>query len=164
MTKANQKQPTKKAPKGLIKGYTNHCDKRGPYHKPKTLDDACWGVEDALIGLTSLASIMKSSALAVFEIEQRVTDLENYIAGSCKGKSMDKKMAKVTKTMKVAEKDIKKGKPKAAVKALKGAEKKNVKLTAIDRNVRDPLIKKCKATMKTKPALKHMIKAKGTKR
>lgn len=53
---------------------------------------------------------------------------------------MDKRMAKVTKQMKVAERDIKKGKPKAAVKALKGAEKKNVKLTKIDRDVRDPEI------------------------
>ena len=50
-------------------------------------------------------------------------------------------MAKVTKSMKVAEKDIKKGKAREALKALKGAEKKNVKLTKIDREVRDPEIK-----------------------
>lgn len=50
-------------------------------------------------------------------------------------------MAKVTKSIKVAERDIHKGKPAAAVKALKGAEKKNVKLTKIDREVRDPEIK-----------------------
>lgn len=57
-------------------------------------------------------------------------------------KKVDKKMAMVTKSMKVAERDIKKGKPKAAVKALKGAEKKNVKLTKEDREKRDPIIKK----------------------
>lgn len=50
-------------------------------------------------------------------------------------------MTKVTKQMKTAERDMKKGKPKEAVKALKGAEKKNVKLTRIDRDVRDPEIK-----------------------
>lgn len=53
---------------------------------------------------------------------------------------MDKKMARVTRQMQTAERDIKKGKPKAAVKALKGAEKKNVKLTKLDRDVRDPQI------------------------
>lgn len=58
-------------------------------------------------------------------------------------------MAKVTKAMKVAEKDVKKDKPKAAIKALKGAEKKNVKLTKEDREVRDPEIKAYKK-MKTK--------------
>lgn len=49
-------------------------------------------------------------------------------------------MAKVTKQMKTAARDIKKDKPKEAMKALKGAEKKNVKLTKIDREVRDPEI------------------------
>jgi|SRR5579872_414875 len=63
-------------------------------------------------------------------------------------RQMDKKMAKVTKEMKTAEKDIKKGKTKEAVKSLKGAEKKNVKLTEIDRTKRDPMIKKCKKVMK----------------
>lgn len=61
---------------------------------------------------------------------------------------MDKKMHKVTEKMKVAEKDIKKGKTKAAVKMLKKAEKKNEKLVKIDRDVRDPLIEKCKKKMK----------------
>lgn len=61
---------------------------------------------------------------------------------------MDKKMAKVTKEMKTAEKDVKKGKKTAAVKTLKKAEKKNVKLTKIDRDVRDPMLKKCKKVMK----------------
>ncbi len=51
-------------------------------------------------------------------------------------------MAKVTKQMKTAGRDIKEGKKSEALKALKGAEKKNVKLTKIDREVRDPLIKK----------------------
>jgi hypothetical protein len=63
---------------------------------------------------------------------------------------MDKKMAKVTKQIKTAERDVKKGKSSAAVKALKGAEKKNVKLTKIDREVRDPMIEKCKKAMKSK--------------
>jgi len=61
---------------------------------------------------------------------------------------MDKKMAKVTKQMKTAGRDIKKGKPKAALKALKGAVKKNVKLTKIDRKVRDPEIKAYKKMKK----------------
>lgn len=61
---------------------------------------------------------------------------------------MDKKMAKVTKEMKTAEHDIKKGKPKEAIKAIKGAEKKNVKLTKIDREVRDPEIKAYKKMKK----------------
>ncbi len=62
--------------------------------------------------------------------------------------AMDKKMSKVTKQMKTAERDIKKGKKASAVKALKSAEKKNVKLTKIDREVRDPMIDKCKKMMK----------------
>lgn len=62
----------------------------------------------------------------------RITKLE---------KLMDKKMAKVTKQMKTAERDVKKGKPLAAVQAIKGAVKKNVKLTKVDREVRDPEIK-----------------------
>lgn len=52
-------------------------------------------------------------------------------------------MHKVTEKMKIAEKDVKKGKPKAAVKVLKKAEKKNEKLVKIDRDVRDPMIEKC---------------------
>lgn len=62
---------------------------------------------------------------------------------------MDKKMHKVTESIKVAEKDIKKGQPKAAVKVLKGAEKKNEKLVKIDKNVRDPIIEKAKKLGKT---------------
>jgi len=63
-------------------------------------------------------------------------------------KLMDKKMAKVTKQMKTAERDVKKGQPLAAVAALKGAVKKNVKLTKVDREVRDPEIKAYKAMKK----------------
>ncbi len=63
-------------------------------------------------------------------------------------KLMDRKMAKVTKQMKTAERDVKKGKPLAAVQAIKGAVKKNVKLTKIDREVRDPEIKAYKAMKK----------------
>lgn len=61
---------------------------------------------------------------------------------------MDKKMAKVTKAMKTAERDMKKGDKSGAEKALKGAEKKNVKLTKIDREVRDPEIKAYKKMKK----------------
>lgn len=53
---------------------------------------------------------------------------------------MDRKMAKVTRQMKTAGRDIKAGKKSEALKALKSAEKKNVKLTKIDREVRDPEI------------------------
>ncbi len=62
---------------------------------------------------------------------------------------MDKKMAKVTEAMKTAARDIKKGKRGAALQALKGAERKNVKLTKIDREKRDPFIAKCKKEMKS---------------
>jgi hypothetical protein len=61
---------------------------------------------------------------------------------------MDKKMHKITTKMKTAEKDIKMGKAKQAAKVLKRAEEKNEKLVKIDREVRDPLIKKCKKAMK----------------
>lgn len=63
---------------------------------------------------------------------------------------MDKKMHQVTKKIKKAEKDIRKGKEKEAVKVLKKAEKKNEKLVKIDKNIRDPLIKKCKKERKRK--------------
>jgi len=66
---------------------------------------------------------------------------------------MDKKMHKVTLEMKRAEKDIKKGKKKEAVKELSKAEKKNEKLVKIDREVRDPLIKKAKKMVKKKKGL-----------
>jgi hypothetical protein len=55
---------------------------------------------------------------------------------------LDKKMHQVTKRMKTAEKDVKKGAAKAAVKVLEKAEKKNEKLVKIDRDVRDPIIEK----------------------
>lgn len=67
-----------------------------------------------------------------------------------KGFPMDKKMHKVTEKMKVAEKDIKKGEPKKAQKVLKKAEKKNEKLVKIDREVRDPMIARCKKMMNSK--------------
>ena len=77
-------------------------------------------------------------------------DIKNKIIPNKKEIVMDKKMAKVTTQMKTAESDIKKGKPVEAVKALKGAEKKNEKLTKIDKEVRDPIIRKYKAEMKKK--------------
>lgn len=61
---------------------------------------------------------------------------------------MDKKMHRVTKQMQTAEKEIKKGKKKAAVKTLKMAEKKNENLVKIDRDVRDPMIEKYEKLMK----------------
>lgn len=63
---------------------------------------------------------------------------------------MDKKMHQVSKRIATAEKDIKKGKSKEAVKVLAKAEKKNEKLVKIDKNIRDPLIEKCKKSMKSK--------------
>jgi hypothetical protein len=65
-------------------------------------------------------------------------------------REMDKKMAKVTQQMKTAEKDIKGGKTQEGLKALKGAEKKNEKLTAYDKNVRDPKLEKCEKMEKHK--------------
>lgn len=75
----------------------------------------------------------------LIDAHERIEELE---------KLMDKKMAKVTKQMKTAELDAKKGKPMAAVQAIKGAIKKNVKLTKLDRDVRDPEIKAYKAMKK----------------
>jgi hypothetical protein len=49
--------------------------------------------------------------------------------------------------METAVRDINKGKKKAATTVLKKAEKKNEKLVKIDRDVRDPLIAKCKKSM-----------------
>lgn len=56
-------------------------------------------------------------------------------------------MHQVSKRMETAQKDIKKGKGKEAIKVLKKAEKKNEKLVKIDRTVRDPIIKKYKKGM-----------------
>jgi hypothetical protein len=55
---------------------------------------------------------------------------------------MDKAMHQVTKRMKTAERDVKAGKEKQAVKVLRKAEKKNEKLVKKDRDVRDPMIEK----------------------
>lgn len=63
---------------------------------------------------------------------------------------MDKKMHQVTERMKTAGKDIKKGATKKASEVLAKAEKKNEKLVKIDKDVRDPMIKKCKSEMKMK--------------
>ena len=63
---------------------------------------------------------------------------------------MDKKMHKVTQKIRVAEKNLSKGKKKLATKELKSAAKSNEKLVRIDRDVRDPLIAKCKKSMKSK--------------
>jgi hypothetical protein len=57
-------------------------------------------------------------------------------------------MRRVTKQMRHAESDIKKGKSKAAVKVLKKAEKKNSMLANYDEKVRDPEIAKFKKMKK----------------
>lgn len=56
---------------------------------------------------------------------------------------MDKKMKVVTEEMKMAEKSLKKGKKKKALKTLHKAERENERLTKIDKEVRDPFIEKC---------------------
>lgn len=71
-----------------------------------------------------------------------IGSLENKLHKLSKRKAMDKKMHKVTKEMKVAEKNVKAGRKEMAVRALKSAEKKNEKLVKIDKQVRDPKIKK----------------------
>ena len=57
---------------------------------------------------------------------------------------MDKKMRKVTKKIRRAEKDIRHGHPKDALKTLKRAEKKNEMLANFDEKVRDPEIRNYK--------------------
>ena len=61
---------------------------------------------------------------------------------------MDKKMRVVSKQMEAAEHEIAKGKPKLAEKTLKAVVKRNEKLVRYDKNVRDPLIDRCKKQMK----------------
>ena len=61
---------------------------------------------------------------------------------------MDRKMSKVTSAMKTAGRDVKSGKKSAALSTLKDAEKKNVKLTKLDREVRDPMIEQAKKMKK----------------
>lgn len=79
----------------------------------------------------------KAMKLIIWELMKTQTKLSKL-----ERKLMDKKLHKVTKTIEVAAKDVKKGKPKAAVKALKGAVKKNEKLVKEDRDIRDPAMKK----------------------
>ena len=63
-------------------------------------------------------------------------------------RKMDKKIHQVTKRMKTAQKDIKKGRSSDAIEVLRKDEEKNEKLVKIDRNVRDPMIKECKKMIK----------------
>lgn len=56
---------------------------------------------------------------------------------------MDKKIHGITKSIKVADKDIKGGKPKAASRTLERAEKRNEKLVKEDKK-RDRIIDKAK--------------------
>ena len=76
---------------------------------------------------------------------------------------MDKLMHKVTEKMKVAEKDIKKGKKKAAVKVLNTAEKKNEKLVKEDKNIRDPIIHKVEKLKMSHKLPKNWGKVNGEK-
>lgn len=130
--------PTRSCHKGLIKGMYKHCDKRGAYYLPKTLDDACWGIEDALLTNAMHSQMFTLMSKALTELQEQIDGLR-----------MDKQIHQVTKRIKTAEKDVRKGKKKAAVKVLKKAATKNEKLKVIDRDERDPLIKKCKASMKS---------------
>jgi ketol-acid reductoisomerase len=57
-------------------------------------------------------------------------------------------MHQITQSMKTAQRGIKAGKSAFAQSVLKKAENKNEKLVKLDKNVRDPLIKKCKREMK----------------
>jgi hypothetical protein len=85
------------------------------------------------------ANVLRVIVWELMRTQTKLKELKEY---------MDKKMHQVTKRMEIAEKDIKHGKGKAAVKVLKKAEKRNEKLVKIDRTVRDPLIKKAKAIVK----------------
>jgi len=78
----------------------------------------------------------------VWELMKLQTKLTNLEA------KLDKKIHKITQSMKKAEKDVKAGKSKAAVQVLKGAEKKNEKLKREDRDKRDPMIDKFKKAKK----------------
>jgi hypothetical protein len=88
------------------------------------------------------------SDLHVIDGADRIDDSLKTMKQLYKECQMDKKMHKVTEKMKDAEKDIKSGKKQAAVKVLKGAEKKNEKLVKIDKDVRDPMVEKAKKMMK----------------
>ncbi len=77
------------------------------------------------------------------QIWYAIKKMKRYYEQHKRRMNMDKKMKKVTKSMKVAEKDIRKGKASEAVKVLKGAEKKNDKLVAMDKK-RDVIIDKAK--------------------
>ena len=95
----------------------------------------------------------KKTTRAKSEVYSSFLELPNVVDSILKylkeyEKHMDKKMRLVTKAIETAERDVKGKKPSKALDALKGAAKKNEKLTAIDKNVRDPLIAKCKAEMK----------------
>jgi|SRR6266446_4070328 len=75
--------------------------------------------------------------LLIWEVMRAVTRIQKLEV------HMDKMMHKVTEKMKMAEKDVKKGKPKAAVKVLEKAEKKNEMLVKMDKK-RDKIIEKAK--------------------
>lgn len=75
---------------------------------------------------------IKTLAWELMKAITRITKLER--------KLMDKEIHKISKKIKVAEKDIKQGKVKTAQAVLKKAEKKNEKLVKIDKTQRDPVI------------------------
>ena len=96
-------------------------------------------VVDGLREITTLVEMFFNYAEELFNRNKLMKQIED---------TMDKKIHKITESMKLAEKDIKKGAPKAATSVLKGAEKKNEKLVKIDREVRDPIIKGALKAMK----------------
>ncbi len=87
--------------------------------------------------------VISSITWELMKAHTRISKLQNKF-NSLKEK-MDKKMHEVTKRMKTAERDLKKGKPKEAAQVLKKAESNNEKLVKVDREQRDPFIKKAKA-------------------
>ncbi len=79
----------------------------------------------------------KAFHAVIWELMRTQTDLTKF------KEIMDKKMHKITQSMKMAEKDMKGGKKKTAVKVLKKAESKNETLVKMDKK-RDKVIKKAK--------------------
>jgi hypothetical protein len=120
--------------------------KEKPYPVPLTAEELERRSLQAQIEITKASLAPDATVLSgLVSITDLIEVFFNYLE-----KQMDKKMHQVSKKMEAAEKDVKKGKGKEAVKVLKHAVKKNEKLVKIDRDVRDPMIDKCKKQMKKK--------------
>lgn len=104
-----------------------------------------------------LRTIGFSKNVIIWELMKTQTKLNKLEA------KVDKLMHKVTEKMKVAERDVKKGKKAAAVKVLKTAEKKNEKLVKEDKNVRDPIIHKVEKLKMSHKLPKNWGKVNGEK-